>query len=289
MLALYLHHDRSVLTNVFCSQLLGYETIIAELNSNFIVYGWDLTYETNKNMLLSSITSSIGTTASMTVREISVDQLPAMIVVAKLRSSCEVYSVIYGNLGVNDLMVQLLELVERYAEQKSVESRDERERADREAMLMEQDMAYEVSLRADQEKAEEKRRKEQTEANERQRVETERIELEAKKEASRLQAEQTLPEEPSKDYAGPLIKIRVRQPNGQSAERRFLPETKLNVSEKCVVEDGRGLIYFYWFYLQILLNYVASIGFHKEEFKMFSGWPRKDVSGQMELLRRKFY
>lgn len=236
LLALYLHHDRSVLTNVFCSQLLGYETIIAELNSNFIVFGWDLTYENNKNMLLSSITSSIGSTASVTVRNISVDQLPAMIVVAKLRSSCEVYSVIYGNLGVNDLMVQLLELVERYAEQKTVESRDEQERADREAMLMEQDMAYEESLRADQDKAEEKRRKEQLEASERQRVETERSEAEAKKEAGRMQAEQSLPEEPSQDYVGPLIRIRVRQPGGQYAERRFTPDTKLNV--RC---GGNGL------------------------------------------------
>lgn len=220
-----------MLTNVFCSQLLGFETIIAELNKNFIVYGWDLTYETNKNMLLSSITSSIGTTASMTVREISVDQLPAMIVVAKLRSSCEVYSVIYGNLGVNELMVQLLELEERYAEQKTVESRDERERAERDAMLMEQDEAYELSLRADQVKAEEKRRKEQAEASEKQRVETERADAEAKREAIRSAAERTLPEEPSQDYAGPLIKIRVKQPNGQSAERRFLPETKLDVSK----------------------------------------------------------
>lgn len=28
---------------------------------------------------------------------------------------------------------------------------------------------------------------------------------------------------------------------------------------------------------QILLNYAASIGFPKNEYKMFSGWPRKDV------------
>lgn len=137
---------------------------------------------------------------------------------------------IYGNLGVNELMVQLLELVERYAEQKTVESRDERERADREAMLMEQDMAYEVSLRADQEKAEERRRKEQQEASERHRVETEKAAEEAKREANRLQAERSLPVEPAKDYAGAVVKIRVRQPSGPAAERRFLPETKLNVS-----------------------------------------------------------
>lgn len=273
------------MTNVFCSQLLGYETIIEELNSNFVLFGWDLTYEANKNMLLSSVTSSIGTTASMTVREIGIDRLPAMIVVAKLRSNCEVYSVIYGNLGVNDLMVQLLELVERYVEQKAVESRDEQERAEREAMLMEQDMAYNESLAVDRAKAEERQRKEQMADSEKKRLESEKAEAEAKREASRLQAEQTLPVEPSADYAGAMMKIRVRQPNGQSKERRFTAETKLNVSLWGVSwEDHQVDVNGFEFGdLQILLNYVASIGFPKDEYKMFSGWPRKDVSGWGEV------
>lgn len=29
---------------------------------------------------------------------------------------------------------------------------------------------------------------------------------------------------------------------------------------------------------QILLNYLGSLGCPKEEYKVFAGWPRKDVS-----------
>lgn len=50
MLAIYLHHDGSVLTNVFCGQLLGHETIVNMFLENFVVYGWDLTNECNKNL-----------------------------------------------------------------------------------------------------------------------------------------------------------------------------------------------------------------------------------------------
>ena len=42
-LLLYLHHDRSILSNVFCSQLLCSESIVNYLSLNFICWGWDLT------------------------------------------------------------------------------------------------------------------------------------------------------------------------------------------------------------------------------------------------------
>lgn len=48
LLAVYLHHDNSVLANVFCTQLLGSETVLQVLSANFIVWGWDITYESNK-------------------------------------------------------------------------------------------------------------------------------------------------------------------------------------------------------------------------------------------------
>ena len=49
MLAIYLHHDGSVLSNVFCSQLLCSESIVSYLTSNFIVWGWDITFSSNQN------------------------------------------------------------------------------------------------------------------------------------------------------------------------------------------------------------------------------------------------
>ena len=48
LLAVYLHHDASVLTNVFCTQLLGFESVLQSLNNHFVVWGWDLTHESNK-------------------------------------------------------------------------------------------------------------------------------------------------------------------------------------------------------------------------------------------------
>ena len=48
LLAVYLHHDGSVLTNVFCTQLLGFESVLQCLNNHFVVWGWDLTHESNK-------------------------------------------------------------------------------------------------------------------------------------------------------------------------------------------------------------------------------------------------
>lgn len=187
LLAIYLHHDSSVLTNVFCGQLLSCESIIQTLMHNFILYGWDLTFESNKNMFLSAITGAIGTPASITVRNIPIDRLPAILIISKSRSNCEVFSVIHGNVGVDDLLSQLMESIDLYTEQQRVEIREESERAAREQVLMEQDMAYRESLEADRAKEEAKKRREQMLATERKRLESEKAEQEARRIAIRLE------------------------------------------------------------------------------------------------------
>lgn len=52
LLAIYLHHGDSILTNVFCDQVMKNERIIEAFAQNFILYGWDLTFESNRNMLV---------------------------------------------------------------------------------------------------------------------------------------------------------------------------------------------------------------------------------------------
>ena len=42
-LLIYLHHDRSILSNIFCSQLLCAESVVNLLSANFISWAWDLT------------------------------------------------------------------------------------------------------------------------------------------------------------------------------------------------------------------------------------------------------
>lgn len=108
-----------MLTNVFCGQLLGRESIINMFLDNFIVYGWDLTDEHNKNLyefflifvqkivrlifffrflfrFLTSISLCVSQSAATTVRSIPVEHMPTILIVAKVRSQCDVFSVIHG-------------------------------------------------------------------------------------------------------------------------------------------------------------------------------------------------
>jgi FAS-associated factor 1 len=136
---------------------------------------------------LSSISACVNHTAQMTVRNIPVDKLPAILIVSRNRSICEVFSVIYGNVGVDDLLSQLLEFTELYSEQLKTDIREENERNAREAIKGEQDAAYQESLEADRAKEEARKQKELMIATERQRLESEKAESDAKRSASRAQ------------------------------------------------------------------------------------------------------
>lgn len=255
MLAIYLHHDGSVLTNVFCDQLLKCETIMQTMHHNFILYGWDLTYESNKNMFLSSLSACAGVTATITARNVTVGQLPSILIIGKTRSTCEVLSMIHGNVSKDELLNKLIDTINMYSDQRDIEVREENERAAREQVKMEQDVAYNESLEADRRKEEAKRKREQALATERRRVESEQQELQAYREASQLDAARYVTPEPPADTLG-VTKIRIRKPTGDFFERRFLATTKL----------------------LILLKYVASKGFPVDEFKLISSYPRRDVN-----------
>lgn len=255
LLAIYLHHDGSVLTNVFCDRLMKCDTIMQTLEHNFILYGWDLTHESNKNLFLSSISACAGSTALITVRNTPTLRLPAILVIGKSRSVCEVLSVIYGNVGVDELLNKLMDTIKLYSDQRDIEVREEDERAARELVKMEQDAAYNESLEADKRKEEVKKQKEQAIATERKRLESERQEIEAIREMNRLEAEKCVPPEPEPNTEG-ITKIRIRKPTGEFMERRFLAKSKLDT----------------------LLKFIASKGFPIDEYKVISSWPRRDVS-----------
>ena len=210
MLAIYLHHDGSVLTNVFCDRLLKHDTIMQTLQHNFVLYGWDLTYESNKNLLFSSLSACAGMTASLAARNIPLMRLPAILVIGKSRSTCEVLSVIHGNVSVDELLNKLMDTLKLYSDQRDVEIREENDRVEREMVKMEQDAAYNESLEADRKKEEARKQMEFTMQTERQRLEGERHEAEAKREAMRLDAERCVPPEPEGSEG--VTKIRIRQP-----------------------------------------------------------------------------
>ncbi|XP_016985374.1 FAS-associated factor 1 isoform X2 [Drosophila rhopaloa] len=258
LLAIYLHHGKSILINVFCDQLMKHESIIQTFKEKFVLYGWDMTYESNKDMFLSSLTACISSNASLTARNIKLDKLPAIMLVGKSRqlgSNCEVLSVIHGNIGLDDLLTRLIETCEMFEEQLQVEIRQEDERAARDQVKAEQDMAYQETLQADMAKDAAKRQKEASQLAERKRLESERAEEDARRESIRLVAQQSLPQEPSEQDAG-TSKIRVRKPTGDFLERRFFTSNNL----------------------QDLLNFVTANGFLIEEYKLIRSWPRRDLT-----------
>lgn len=137
-----------------------------------------------------------------------------------------------------------------YEEQLQGEIREENERAARDQVKAEQDMAYEETLQADMAKEAAKRQKEAAQAAERKRIESERAEEDARRESIRLvvsridshvykifiynmffsmQAKQSLPQEPAEHEAN-ISKIRVRKPTGDHLERRFYTRDTLQVN-----------------------------------------------------------
>lgn len=262
-LLVYLHHDASVLTNVFCTQLLCSETIVTFLALNFLSWAWDLTFESNKSRFLGNVTQHLGIAASATIRSIAVDNLPALMVISRVRSTTEVITVIPGNVSLDELMTRLLHAVEVFNSGLTTEIREEDEREARESVKREQDAAYAASLEADklkeQTKQQEKELQEMRESAEKAQKEQEeqaKQHKEALKEAIRLSLVEQLPTEPLENSAKPITRIRIRLPSGEMLVRRFLATDSL----------------------QILLLYLASQGFPKTDYKVLGSWPRRDLS-----------
>ncbi|XP_018334151.1 FAS-associated factor 1 [Agrilus planipennis] len=255
ILAVYLHHDASVLTNVFCTQLLGCESVIQNLETNFILWAWDLTFESNRTKLQESVSRCLGSTAALSLKTIPVDRLPAIVLIMKIRSSTDVFSVIHGNVGVNELLISLIEAVEVFSEHQKVEIREEDERAARELVKWEQDQAYRESLEADRAKEEAKRLQEEAEKQKEKQEALEKAEEAAKREAHRKTVEASLPLEPAQNESD-ITKIRFRLPGGQNIERRFLGNDPL----------------------QVLLDFLLVKGYPQSEYKVISSWPRRDLT-----------
>ncbi|XP_035270724.1 FAS-associated factor 1 isoform X2 [Anguilla anguilla] len=266
LLAIYLHNDESVLTNVFCSQMMCAESIVSYLSQNFITWAWDVTKEANKARLLTMCTRLFGSVVAQTIRTYKTDQFPLLLIVMGKRASNEVLNVIQGNTTVDELMMRLMGAMEIFTAQQQEDIKDEDEREAREMVKREQDEAYRLSLEADRKKREAQEREEAEQV----RLEQIRKEQEEEREAIRLSLEQTLPPEPEEEGGAAVSKLRVRTPSGEFLERRFLGSCTL----------------------QVLFHFVASKGYPCDEFKLLTTFPRRNIS-QMDpawtLLEAKLF
>lgn len=252
LLAIYLHNDDSVLSNVFCSQMMCADSIVSYLSQNFITWAWDVTKEANKARLLTICTRHFGSVVTQTIRTYKTDQFPLLLIVMGKRTSNEVLNVIQGNTTVDELMMRLMGAMEIFTAQQQEDIKDEDEREAREMVKREQDEAYRVSLEADRKKREAQEREEAEQV----RLERMRKEQEEEKEAIRLSLEQALPPEPDEDSGEQISKLRIRTPSGEFLERRFLGSCKL----------------------QVLFDFVASKGYPSDEFKLLTTFPRRNIT-----------
>ncbi|RXG58038.1 FAS-associated factor 1 [Armadillidium vulgare] len=195
-LAIYIHHDKSVSANVFCSQSLCQQSVVDYLSTNFVIWGWDITHESNKNTLLKIISTNLGSLAANTVRGYSVDKLPALLIINRSRGSSEILTVIHGNAILDEVMQSLLHASEIFEEQRGAEVMEEDLREQRETVKAEQDAAYHASLEADRAKA------------------------------VRASLESGLPPEPDASCDEPTTVLRFRVPKGDMFSRCFTQNTK---------------------------------------------------------------
>ncbi|KAI4580551.1 hypothetical protein MJT46_019320, partial [Ovis ammon polii x Ovis aries] len=125
LLAIYLHHDESVLTNVFCSQMLCAESIVSYLSQNFITWAWDLTKDANRARFLTMCNRHFGSVVAQTIRTQKTDQFPLFLIIMGKRSSNEVLNVIQGNTTVDELMMRLMAAMEIFTAQQQEDIKDE--------------------------------------------------------------------------------------------------------------------------------------------------------------------
>jgi len=262
MLAVYLHHDSSVLTNVFCTQVLCADAVIGLFLENFVTWGWDLTHSSNKQRLLDMITRHFGSVAASTLRNMSVEKFPVVILIAKLRGNMEILQIIHGNTTLAEFMTEVLSTVENYNQQIGVEQREEQDRNERNYMKEEQERAFQEAQLLDQVKEQERenaeaeaRLLEQMDEAKRRSEQEEKERKERVKKEEQDAAKQILPPEPGADDSKPLANIRFRTPSETITRRFYGTDT-----------------------LSILLTYLASVGYSPSEYKILSSWPRRDIS-----------
>ncbi|XP_022101675.1 FAS-associated factor 1-like isoform X2 [Acanthaster planci] len=258
LLAIYIHTDKSVQSNVFCSQLLCAESIVNFLTQNFVTWAWDITADENKDRLLSTCTKMFGSVTAATVRGLNQDKFPLLLIVMRIRSNTEVLSILQGNTGLDEMMTSLIHAVDVFTEQRQSEIEQENDRRAAEQLKQEQDAAYHASLMADRAKEQERLKQEREEQRLRELEEQEIREREAEQKALLESLEQQLPDEPAENCPKPTTTLRMRMPGGDVLTRRFLAEQPIRT----------------------VMVYLGTKGYHSEDFKVLTTFPKKDLTSQ---------
>uniref|UniRef100_A0A1I8HAS5 UBX domain-containing protein n=1 Tax=Macrostomum lignano TaxID=282301 RepID=A0A1I8HAS5_9PLAT len=244
-LAIYLHHDRSIAAQIFCSNVLTNAAVIEFLNANFVLWPWDLTQPDNAATLVTLAARQLGLDAADRIRQLAPDDLPALLVVAhRPRAAHEIIGDVQGVSDPSAALDMLVKALDEFRAWREAELAEENAREMRTMERLEMQTAYEESLRLDRQKEEQRAEKQRLEREQQERAE-----------AEQRQALAQLPEEPQAGQ--PAATIRLRLPGGsETRQRRFNPQDRL----------------------RHLAAYCASLGYAESNYNLVTAFPRRTLS-----------
>jgi len=249
-LAIYLHHDKSVMSNVFCSQMLCTEAVSQLLNANFLSWAWDMTTAHNKNKFLNTC-KQYSEDIYNQVRYIKVDEYPVVVLLTGRGRQCEVQEIIKGTTDIDELYNKIMRTQDAMIRSREQQVREEHLRQDRERIIKEQKEAYERSLEIDRQKKLKQEEEARRVANEELLKQT----AEESKQAEIARLQSLVPVEPPLDKNA--CTIRFRLPTGELKNRRFVHSV-----------DN----------LQSVVDFVGSLGYLTNEFHIIKSYPKDNIS-----------
>ena len=248
--AVYLHHDRSISSNIFCQRILCSETIATFLSANYLTWAWDMTLPTNNTRFLDNLSLHFGEDIRNQLSSIGPSRFPLLLIFQKKAGTPLEIATMLTIETPHDEALSLL--VAGYEQHLAVidELREvDQARRRREQIKREQDEAYTESTLTDERNLKERKCQDLKRI-----VSQERRLMElAMEEEYRKAAEEQLPEEPEK---GPQVSsIRFRFPSGHLANRRFLSSDRI----------------------ELLFKFVHSKGFSPGTHRLILNFPKKDL------------
>ena len=242
----YLHHDRSISSNIFCQQILCSESISEFLTKNYLTWAWDMTMPTNTTRFLDNVTLHFGEEIRKQLGGLGPSNYPLLLIFQKKPSSpLEIAAMLTIDTTHDDALGLLVAGYEEHRATIETLQLANEVRLKREQTKQEQDEAYKES-------AEKDRNRVQAQLN---RIHSEEAKLleKAFQADSIEKALKELPEEPEKGDG--VTSIRFRFPPGETTNRRFFDSDKI------------GLLY----------TYARSKGFPPARHRLMLNFPKKDL------------
>ena len=275
-LLIYVHVDKQLYSNLFNTNLLCNDEICnyLENTNNYTIWPWDITEYQNELYFYSRL-DELKLLTNYSFNDLdrikvkisdSKAKLPCLIVLERIKLNIDLVKVIdYEETQTKErLIFELIELNDSYENRKQAELNIEMERERRERLKREQDMEFQRSLIEDKAKKEQKQREEQ---------EKKQKEMDYKQKI--LDCFNQLPKEPefNDTNKATVATIRFKEPSEEPLSAKNTDNPGFNVVggylvRKFLISDP----------ISTLFNYMGSLGYFCDEYKLLQTWPRRDLT-----------